>query len=87
MTQDRDNFTVSIAVPGRKREDFRIDLVDGKLSINVRTGPGSSLKRSFSLPSGVRQEAIQATYDSGILWILLPKRMRAKKAVGPKSSL
>ena len=38
----------------------------------------SSFSRSFSLPEDVRQDAIDARYENGVLNILLPRKEEAK---------
>jgi len=40
----------------------------------------SSFSRGFILPDDVKQEDIQATYDSGVLWLLIPKKEETKAA-------
>ena len=42
----------------------------------------TSFKRSFSLPETIKGDAIEATYNNGILMITLPKKEEAK--VQPK---
>jgi HSP20 family protein len=40
-----------------------------------------SFKRTFTLPESIDQSAVSATYDNGILNIMLPKREEVKPAV------
>ena len=39
----------------------------------------SSFSRSFTLPDDVNQDKIEASYNDGVLKLVLPKREEAKK--------
>lgn len=79
-------FEINLAVPGMKKEDFRIDLKDRHLTVSgerkftkdekqfrsVETQYGA-FSRAFVLPENVDGEKIEAKYDSGILELVLPK--------------
>jgi HSP20 family protein len=81
-------FEVHLAVPGFKKEDFTIDLKDGKLIISgerkfekeskvknyfaIQTEFGKFTK-SFQLPDSIDEKGIEAKYESGILEIIIPK--------------
>ena len=83
-----------------KKEDFKIDVDGNILTIsaekeekkeekdkryNRREYNYSSFSRSFTLPDKVKQEDIQATYENGVLALLLPKKEEARKAVAVKN--
>ena len=86
-------FTLELVAPGKKKEDFNIELDKDLLSISseIKTekteqGEGkftrkefsqSSFKRSFTLPETVNHEGINAVYEDGVLKITLPKREEA----------
>jgi HSP20 family protein len=91
---------VSLAVPGMEKEDFKIDVGGNILTIsaekeenkeekdkryNRREYNYSSFSRSFTLPDEVKQENIQATYENGVLALLLPKKVEAGKAIAVKN--
>jgi HSP20 family protein len=81
-------FEVQLAVPGFKKEDFTIDLKDGKLNISgerklekenkernyfsIQTEYGKFVK-SFQLPDNTNEKGIDAKYENGILEIIIPK--------------
>ena len=82
-------FTLEVAVPGMKKEDFNIDVEDNALIISAeqqeenedkqdnyhrREFSYSSFRRSFSLPDNVNDEDISAKYEDGLLCIELPKK-------------
>jgi len=89
-----DDFIVEMAVPGLKKSDFNIDIDNQVLSISTekkeenehkeenytrREFGYASFKRTFTLPESVNEEKINATYNEGILRILLPKKEEAKQ--------
>ena len=81
-------YEINVAVPGLKKEDFKIDLNDNFLTISgerkfskerkensvhvVETQYGN-FSRSFSLPENVDASKISAKYADGILEITVPK--------------
>ncbi|MEH6762960.1 MAG: Hsp20/alpha crystallin family protein [Aequorivita antarctica] len=94
IMETADSFMVEMAVPGLKKSDFQIELDNQVLSISTelkeeqehkeenftrREFGYSSFKRSFTLPKSVNDEEINATYNQGILNILLPKKEEAKQ--------
>lgn len=91
--QDREHsFVVEMAAPGLRKEDFTVDLQNGVLSIEAETQKEDEEKtdsytrrefaykgfsRSFSLPEYVKQDDINATYENGILRLVLKKEPQA----------
>ncbi len=95
ITEDKDDFKVSLAAPGMKKSDFNIDLQGNILTISAEREEKkeekeenytrkeynfSSFSRSFTLPDEVNKEKIEATYVDGVLNLSLPKKEEAKKA-------
>ena len=94
ITEQKDNYLVSLAAPGLKKEDFRIDVDGNMLTISSEREESkeekdkkftrkeynySSFSRSFSLPEEINKEKIEATYENGVLKISLPRKEEAKK--------
>ncbi len=89
IAEDEKSYTIQLAVPGVKKSDFKINLIDGKLTVSgerkmeekkegktyhsVETQFGS-FSRSFFLPEDVLADQIEASYENGILFLSLPKR-------------
>jgi len=87
------NFAVELAAPGLKKEDFNIEVDNGKLTISAAAKaetteqePGkytrrefthTAFKRVFTLPETINDEGINASYTDGILTIALPKKEEA----------
>jgi len=92
ITEDADSIEVKTELPGMNRDDIGIDIANGVLTIKgekkeevneknrtwhrreVRYG---NFCRSFSLPTDVKVEETTASYDNGILKIVLPKEEKA----------
>ncbi|WP_121355553.1 Hsp20/alpha crystallin family protein [Flavisolibacter nicotianae] len=96
IKEDNDKYMVSLAAPGLKKEDFKINVEENVLTISSekeeskeqkednysrREYSYSSFTRSFSLPDDVKQEAIDARYENGELRLTLPRKEEAKKAM------
>ena len=95
VTDNKDNFLVSVAAPGMKKNDFKIDIDGDMLTISCEKEETkeekekkytrkeynySSFSRSFTLPDNVTRSKIEATYEDGVLHLRLPKSEVSKKA-------
>jgi HSP20 family protein len=91
-----DAFHLELNVPGRKKEDFKINVENGILTISFEKKEENSnegfktvrkefsfksFKRSFNLDHQIEAENIQAKYENGLLKLLLPKKAEAKDSV------
>lgn len=92
ITEDSDSIIVKTEIPGMKREDIEIDVANGVLTIRgekkeeetekgktwhrreVRYG---AFSRSFNLPADVKADVAKASYENGVLSIVLPKEEKA----------
>tara|TARA_B100001057_G_scaffold350656_1_gene352159 strand:- start:332 stop:748 length:417 start_codon:yes stop_codon:yes gene_type:complete len=87
-----DHFDIDLAVPGKKKADFKIELEEGILTISSEIEKKStekegtltleefgysSFKRSFNIPDSVSADKISANYKEGILSVSLPKKEEA----------
>lgn len=94
ITEQPEAYKVSMAVPGMKKDDFRIDVDGNILTISCEKEGNkeeknekytrkeynySSFSRSFTLPEEVSQEKIEARYEDGVLKLVLPRMDMAKK--------
>lgn len=91
VVEHQDGFRIEVAAPGLKKEDFKLNLNCNNLTISAsqETQKGSekytrrefsysSFQRTFTLPTSIDAERIQATYTDGLLKIDVPKREEAK---------
>ena len=94
IIENKDHYKVTLAVPGVKKEDFKIDVDNRTLTISAekeekmeekedrytrREYNYTSFSRSFTLPEDVKQDAIEARYEDGVLNLLLPRKEEAQK--------
>jgi HSP20 family protein len=89
-------FHLELNVPGRSKEDFKIQVEQGLLTISFEKKEEStqtddyktirrefefkSFKRSFSVDDKIDVEGIQAKYENGVLKLLLPKKEESKQS-------
>jgi HSP20 family protein len=94
ITENKERFELSVAVPGMKKDDFTIDVDGNLLTISAEKEINkeekeekmtkqeynySSFTRTFTLPDDVKKEDIEARYIDGVLKLALPKKEEAKK--------
>ena len=93
IIENNDAFVLDLAVPGMKKDDFKVNLDNDLLTISIEKKDEKSdekvnytrkefsynaFSRSFSLPESIDAEKIKAEYNEGILSINLPKKDEAK---------
>lgn len=93
IIESENGFDIELAVPGLKKEDFKINVDKNLLTVSaeVKTEEGteaknyskkefsySSFSRSFTLPETVDQNNIEAAYTDGILKLTVAKKEEAK---------
>jgi len=89
IRDNKTDFELEMAVPGMKREDFKVEVDSDVLTISSemkkeneekrenytrREFSHSSFRRAFTLPDTVDGAKIDAKYEDGILKLTLPKR-------------
>jgi HSP20 family protein len=93
ISERKDAYVVTVEVPGVKPEELDITLEDGLLTIQgerrfaqessdqqfhrVERRYGS-FRRSITLPSQVQADQIEASFDNGVLEVIVPKAEEAK---------
>lgn len=92
LYESADNVVAVVELPGMRKEDIDISLRDGTLTISgERKGESSNgekaqrteryvgtFRRSVTLPTHVDTGKVGATYEDGILKVILPKAEEAK---------
>ena len=88
IAETDETFEVELAVPGMDKEDFKIEIDNGRLTISAEKEDSveekqknyqrkeysfQSFQRSFWLPENVNQEDVKANYQKGVLTITLEK--------------
>lgn len=92
IVETENAYSIEVAAPGLKKEDFSISLDKETLTIsadvkkeNEEKKPNylkkefsyQSFKRSFTMPENVNKEGIGASYENGVLQVGLPKKEKA----------
>ncbi|MBC5774742.1 Hsp20/alpha crystallin family protein [Pontibacter sp. KCTC 32443] len=87
-------YSIEMAVPGMKRDDFNIEYDENMLTVSSEKEENineekenyrrreynySSFSRSFRLPEAVKADNIKAHYENGVLHIAVPKAEQANQ--------
>ena len=94
IVENKNEYIVSMSIPGFKKEDFKIDTEGNMLTIRSEKEESeeekemkftrkeytySSFSRSFTMPEEINREKIEAKYENGILKLFLPRKEETKK--------
>jgi HSP20 family protein len=93
ITEQKNEYRVELAVPGMKKDDFKIDVDGNMLTISSEKEESSeekekkftrkeysysSFSRSFTLPEEINLDKIEAKYEDGVLRLSLPLKEEAR---------
>lgn len=94
ITESEDHYLMSIDLPGMKKEDIKVEVLDNVLTVsgerkreftadkNERVQRFEKsygyFKRSFTLPASIEVGKVEARYEDGVLELYLPKTQAAK---------
>jgi HSP20 family protein len=93
VEEGEDHFLVTLEMAGIKKEDIKLEVNDGQLTISGerrhetrQKGEGhwyserrfGKFQRSFALPAGIDANRVEANYQDGILRVMLPKAESSK---------
>ncbi|MCX6131432.1 MAG: Hsp20/alpha crystallin family protein [Proteobacteria bacterium] len=88
VQEDEKSFLLSFDMPGFKREDVAIELMGNRITVAAKrvretAGDGAKFhrlertygefKRVFTLPDNARADAVEANYENGVLYLVIPK--------------
>ena len=91
--EDDQKLTFKVELPGIEEKDVKVEITNNVLTVQGERKLGKDVKeenfrrmerhygafsRSFTLPSTVDPDKIEATYDHGMLTIQMPKRAEAR---------
>lgn len=95
IVENTDDYKIEVAAPGLGKEDFSIEVDNDNLVVSAaketttednqegkytrREFNYSSFKRSFHLSEEINRDAINASYENGVLTITLAKKDEAIK--------
>lgn len=93
IAERKHDYRITVELPGVKKEDVKITVENGTLTVrgekkSEEGGEGEGFRRtersygtfqrSFTLPTSVRIDKIDASYEAGILTLLIPKAEESK---------
>lgn len=93
VAESNESIKVELAAPGKKKEDFKIELLENTLSISSESEAEKEetegdmvrkefsydhFRRSFTLPKNALVEKISAKYEDGVLKVTVPKSEKAQ---------
>jgi HSP20 family protein len=93
VVENKDDFIVKASVPGINPDDLDISYADDTLTIkgeitsdnevkenqyHLRERRFGSFSRSISLPTKIKGDAVEASYQNGVLTLRLPKAEEVK---------
>ena len=88
VTEETDSYKISMAAPGLKKDDFKINVEGNLITISAEKSESkeereekytrkeynyTSFSRTFTLPENIKTDKIEAHYENGELSLLLPK--------------
>lgn len=94
ICESADDFRIDVAAPGLTKNDFKVEVNNGILSVSGERKEESkennkkytkrefsygSFKRAFRLPDFLDVENINAHYDNGVLSLTIPKKEEARQ--------
>ncbi len=89
-----DKYIIDVDLPGYNKEDIKIDVTDGYLTINAKTSSDNKeeknkyvrreryfgeCSRSFYVGEDIQSEDINASFRNGILSLEIPKKEEQEK--------
>jgi len=92
LIETADNYRLELAAPGLTKSDFHLNVEDDVLSLKVSKETGKAdnetvvrqgfsyhdFERTFRLGDAIDSNGIDASYEQGVLTIILPKKEEAK---------
>ncbi len=88
VQEDEKGYLLSFDLPGFKKEDVAIELMGNRLSVTGKRSRETAtkdakfhrvernygeFKRVFTLPDNVKVDPIEASYENGVLYLMIPK--------------
>ena len=94
ISETKDSFVVKAELPGMDAKDVKVSMSGDMLTIKGEKKTEEeekdehhycverycgSFQRTFQLPTAVKGDKVEATFDKGVLKVMLPKVEEAKK--------
>lgn len=97
--EQRTGYLIELAAPGYNKEDFELTVHENILTISGELGEDRvrtresyrrqehnyhSFSRSWTLPEGIDEDSIAASYRNGILEVFIPVNKNIEKVATPR---
>lgn len=94
LSETDDGYELQIDLPGMKKDDIKVDLSDGILTVSGERSDEredkrkgyylsersyGAVRRSFRVPESVKNEDIKAGFKDGVLTLVMPRSEEAQK--------
>lgn len=89
IVEGEKNYEIEVAAPGMKKDDFKIEIENGVLTISAEHKEEkkeekknytrqeyyyNAFSRSFTLPENAKEDGLSAKYEDGILRLMVAKK-------------
>ncbi|MFN5325072.1 MAG: Hsp20/alpha crystallin family protein [Bacteroidota bacterium] len=89
IVENEKNYEIEVAAPGMKKEDFKVEIENGVLTISAEKKEEkkeskknytrqeyyyNSFTRSFTLPENAKEDDLVARYEDGMLKLAVAKK-------------
>jgi len=77
LDEDQTGFNLSLDLPGVKKEDLKVEINQGILSVKAEAktrGKIRTYSRSFNVPDSIKIDAVEAELMDGVLMLKMPKQ-------------
>lgn len=90
-----DNYVISVDLPGYDKENIKVDITDGYLTVSAKTDSENNeeekgkyvrreryygeCSRSFYIGDDIKKDDIKASFKDGILCLNVPKKTKEDK--------
>ena len=96
IKESANDYQIELAVPGLDKKDFKIEVNYNILTVSAERKEEkneenekytrkefhfNAFKRNFTLPDSINHDQIQASYNNGILNLIVPKKEELKLKV------
>jgi len=96
MVDTPDKYQVQAEIPGRTKENIKIKIDNGHLTISAESSAEERKEedtfiyaeikrglmcRTVPLPENVDEDSVKATYENGVLHVLLPKTGKSSREI------
>lgn len=76
--ENQNQYAIHVEMPGVPQDQIKLEVVENTIHISGERKNFGSFQRSLTLPTAANTQLIEASYDDGVLKIVIPKHEAAK---------